>query len=80
MFIFICIKNNVYIDNVIDSWLLVNSPWPIGIILAVYLTFVLKLGPKLMETRKPINVKYILLIYNFMQIMFNSYILTYVSL
>jgi len=69
----------IYLDNSIDSWLFINSPWPICIILIVYLTFVLKVGPKLMETREPINIKYILLFYNFMQTMFNSYILTNVS-
>lgn len=64
-------------DNTIDSWLFVSSPWPICIILTLYLTFVLNLGPKFMEKRKPMNIKYIILFYNLMQTIFNSYILAY---
>ncbi|XP_025416904.1 elongation of very long chain fatty acids protein 4-like isoform X2 [Sipha flava] len=64
-------------DNMIDSWLFISSPWPICIILTVYLTFVLKLGPTFMKTREPINIKYIMLFYNLMQVVFNSYILVY---
>lgn len=68
-----------YIDSSIDSWLFVSSPWPVSIILAAYIMFIFKLGPNLMKNRKPINIKYIMLIYNLMQILFNGYILTYVS-
>jgi len=69
--------NEIKSDSTIDSWLLVSSPWPICIILILYLTFVLKLGPKLMKNREPINIKYIILFYNLMQTIFNSYILAY---
>eukprot|EP00102_Acyrthosiphon_pisum_P006905 XP_003240858.1 PREDICTED: elongation of very long chain fatty acids protein 1 [Acyrthosiphon pisum] len=69
--------NELKSDSTIDSWPLVNSPWPICIILALYLTFVLKLGPKLMKNREPMNIKYLILFYNLMQTMFNSYIFAY---
>ncbi|KAL5243377.1 hypothetical protein ACI65C_010787 [Semiaphis heraclei] len=64
-------------DKTIDSWLFVNSPWPVCSILALYLTFVFKLGPKLMKNREPMNIKYMVLLYNLMQTVFNSYILAY---
>ncbi|KAL4130707.1 hypothetical protein QTP88_008105 [Uroleucon formosanum] len=64
-------------DSTIDSWPFVNSPWPICSILVLYLIFVLKLGPKFMKNREPMNIKYIILFYNLMQTMFNSYILAY---
>ncbi|XP_025193399.1 elongation of very long chain fatty acids protein 4-like [Melanaphis sacchari] len=69
--------NEIKSDSTIDSWLFVSSLWPLCIILTLYLTFVLKIGPKIMENREPINIKYIILFYNLMQTIFNSYILVY---
>ncbi|VVC28054.1 ELO family, conserved site,ELO family [Cinara cedri] len=63
--------------SAIDSWLFVSSPWPICTILAAYLTFVFEIGPRLMKKREPINIKYIMLVYNLMQIVFNSTVLIY---
>lgn len=73
-FFFFC-----FTDKSIDSWLFISSPWPLFVILTVYTTFVLKLGPKFMKHREPINIKYLVLFYNLMQAAFNSYILVYVS-
>ncbi|XP_033609857.1 elongation of very long chain fatty acids protein 1-like [Cryptotermes secundus] len=49
----------------VDTWFLMGSPAPILCIVASYLYFVLKLGPKLMASRKPLNMKPFLLAYNF---------------
>ncbi|XP_062130208.1 elongation of very long chain fatty acids protein F-like [Drosophila sulfurigaster albostrigata] len=51
---------------------LLGSHWPITTIIAVYLIFVLKLGPKFMENRKPYNLKYVLSAYNIFQVIYNS--------
>ncbi|XP_050524462.1 elongation of very long chain fatty acids protein 4-like isoform X2 [Daktulosphaira vitifoliae] len=62
-------------DEEIDSWPLMKTPWPILSILAVYWLFVVKVGPKWMEKRKPFNLKYIMMIYNLSQLLFNGYML-----
>lgn len=47
---------NDYLDEEIDSWFLVRNPWPVFIIIIVYLVFVKKIGPKIMEKRQPYNL------------------------
>uniref|UniRef100_A0A1B0CDB3 Elongation of very long chain fatty acids protein n=1 Tax=Lutzomyia longipalpis TaxID=7200 RepID=A0A1B0CDB3_LUTLO len=44
-----------------------RSPFPVIGIVLVYLYFVLKLGPYLMESRKPYNMQKLLVFYNFYQ-------------
>lgn len=44
------------------------------ILVAVYLYFVLKWGPKFMEKRKPFNLERILIVFNVIQIVICSYI------
>ncbi|EEB15720.1 elongation of very long chain fatty acids protein, putative [Pediculus humanus corporis] len=63
-------------DNVLqstrgDSWLFMSNPISIFLILVGYLYFVLKLGPELMEKRKPYNMKLLLITYNLYQVLFN---------
>lgn len=50
------------------------------VVITLYLLFVLKWGPKLMEKRRPYNIERILLIYNAIQVMANSGIFVYVSI
>ncbi|XP_062555780.1 elongation of very long chain fatty acids protein AAEL008004-like [Armigeres subalbatus] len=53
---------------------LMNPPWvPVGIV-AVYLYFVLKLGPRWMANRKPFDLKKLILIYNILQVLANLYL------
>lgn len=56
---------------------LVGSPVPMAISIAVYLGFVLHYGPKWMENRKPYNLKYIMRIYNAIQVIANFVLLLY---
>lgn len=42
-----------------------SSPLPTLIITASYLYFVKVLGPRYMETRKPFDLRYLMVIYNF---------------
>ncbi|XP_017037048.1 very long chain fatty acid elongase F-like [Drosophila kikkawai] len=49
-----------------------RSPWPTLGALAAYLLFVLKLGPKLMDSRKPFELRGVIKAYNIIQIVYNS--------
>jgi len=56
-----------------------STPWPVLSILTVYLLFVLKLGPKMMKNHEPFNIKRIIMVYNFIQTLYNFYIVSDVS-
>ncbi|XP_050520227.1 elongation of very long chain fatty acids protein AAEL008004-like isoform X2 [Daktulosphaira vitifoliae] len=59
-----------------DSWMLMKTPWAVLGIIGVYSLFVLKIGPQLMEKRKPFNLKHIMMAYNILQLLFNGYMLS----
>lgn len=61
-------------DDVINSYLLMDSPGPVLMILAVYLLFVLKLGPAFMQKRQAFQLKHSLLIYNIVQVVGSAYL------
>ncbi|KAK9522879.1 hypothetical protein VZT92_019318 [Zoarces viviparus] len=52
-------------DRRTASWFLMSSPVPQAIIIAAYIYFVQSLGPRLMENRKPFDLKGVLIVYNF---------------
>ncbi|XP_061585322.1 elongation of very long chain fatty acids protein 7a [Cololabis saira] len=52
-------------DSRTENWLLMSSPLPQAIIIAVYIYFVTSLGPRIMENRKGFDLKGILIVYNF---------------
>eukprot|EP00069_Balaena_mysticetus_P018471 bmy_11405T0 len=52
-------------DPRVEDWLLMSSPLPQTIILGLYVYFVTSLGPKLMENRKPFELKKAMITYNF---------------
>ncbi|KAH8337136.1 hypothetical protein KR059_000958, partial [Drosophila kikkawai] len=54
---------------------LVGSPWSPMMILGAYLFFVLKLGRKIMENRKPFDLRGVIKVYNIVQIVYNSVVL-----
>jgi len=56
-----------------ELWLM-GSPWPVFIILAAYLYFVLKAGPEFMKSRGPLNIDRIVMVYNISQILISLYI------
>lgn len=56
------------------------SVWPTAIVLTAYLLFVLKLGPMLMEQRKPLELRGVIKAYNIVQIVYNSVTVVYVSI
>ncbi|QGM48699.1 MPPV-075 GNS1/SUR4-like protein [Magpiepox virus 2] len=60
-------------DKRVDNWLLMNSPLPTIFISTIYLITVW-LGPKLMKNRKPMKLRWVLVIYNFSMVYINFYI------
>ncbi|XP_050520264.1 elongation of very long chain fatty acids protein 4-like [Daktulosphaira vitifoliae] len=70
------LEQEIHTDELVDSWSLMKTPWPILFILAIYLLFILKIGPKIMEKRKPLNLKYIMMAYNLMQMIYNFIFVT----
>lgn len=59
-------------DPRVEDLLLMQSPVPIVTICLTYIYFVLSLGPKLMQDRKPFNLRYVLIIYNLGQTIFSA--------
>uniref|UniRef100_A0A673AVQ6 Elongation of very long chain fatty acids protein n=1 Tax=Sphaeramia orbicularis TaxID=375764 RepID=A0A673AVQ6_9TELE len=55
-----------------DGWLLVYSPVPVGCIFLCYL-IILWAGPRLMARRQPINLRPVLLLYNFAMVCLSAY-------
>ncbi|KAJ8984846.1 hypothetical protein NQ317_013047, partial [Molorchus minor] len=53
---------------------LMSSPIKPVLVLAAYLYFVNKLGPKLMANRKPFDLRKVLIAYNLAQVILNAYI------
>ncbi|KAH8370060.1 hypothetical protein KR093_002050, partial [Drosophila rubida] len=60
------------LDPEIPKFPLFGSHWLMTTIIVVYLAFVLKLGPKFMENRKPYNLKNVISAYNIFQVIYNS--------
>ncbi|XP_026680800.1 elongation of very long chain fatty acids protein AAEL008004-like [Diaphorina citri] len=73
------IRDEVVEHKVVDNWFLMPSWFPVTTIVVVYLIFVKYVGPKMMENRKPYNIKYIILAYNLIQTLYNANIVAYVS-
>ncbi|XP_032260265.1 very long chain fatty acid elongase 7 isoform X1 [Halichoerus grypus] len=60
-------------DPRVEDWFLMSSPLPQTIILGLYVYFVTSLGPKLMENRKPFELKKAMITYNFSIVLFSVY-------
>lgn len=54
-----------------DSFWLFSSPVYVTVILTTYMSFVLYWGPKFMKDREPFNLKYVIIIYNLIQVYYN---------
>ncbi|XP_053672788.1 elongation of very long chain fatty acids protein 4 [Anopheles nili] len=59
-------------DPLIDSWPLMQTPGPIVTITGLYLLFVLWIGPRWMEHRKPYELKHTLIVYNAIQVVVST--------
>ncbi|CAH2008592.1 unnamed protein product [Acanthoscelides obtectus] len=56
-----------------DAWVL-GKPIQLLALTAIYLYFVKKLGPQLMEKRKPLEIKKIMMAYDILQVVLNAYV------
>lgn len=63
----------LFLDPRVEDWFLMSSPLPQTIILGLYVYFVTSLGPKLMENRKPFELKKAMITYNFSIVLFSVY-------
>lgn len=63
---------NVYEE--VDNWLFMGNAWTVVSIVAFYLYFIFKLGPKMMENRKPFSLKYVMVAYNLYQVVFSLWL------
>ncbi|KAL1132619.1 hypothetical protein AAG570_010571 [Ranatra chinensis] len=70
----------LFADDMVNSLLLVNSPWTVTAIIAAYLAFVTKIGPELMRHHKPFNLKPIMVAYNVAQVLYNMWLIYLVFL
>lgn len=66
------------IDPVAATLPLLGSAIPVTILLASYLLFVLKIGTRFMEKRKPYNLKKIIIAYNIFQVVYNAIMFGYI--
>lgn len=66
LLLFLCL------DRRTDNWLLVHSPVPISCIFLCYLVTIW-VGPKLMARRQPVNLKPVLIVYNFAMVCLSAY-------
>ena len=65
-------------DSRVDNWLFMSSPWPTLTLTALYL-LICYTGPKLMENRKPWDLKAFIVIYNFCLVLLSAYMFIEVS-
>lgn len=73
--------SGAFTEELVKSWGAIGEPGHVYLIIAAYLAFVFYAGPKMMEKRKPFELKNIISVYNLMQIAWNVYIiLLYVEL
>ncbi|KPI98123.1 Elongation of very long chain fatty acids protein 7 [Papilio xuthus] len=59
----------------VDQWFLMKTPLPMIFLTASYLSFVLKLGPKYMESRKPFKLTTVITVYNILQVAYSCALL-----
>ncbi|CAH1395681.1 unnamed protein product [Nezara viridula] len=55
----------------VENWPLMDSPFPTLFMVGAYLYFVVFLGPKMMENRKPFKLNSVLIVYNAAQTLFS---------
>lgn len=58
----------------VDEWPLMKSPLPAVVILIAYLYFVLRAGPRMMQNRKPMEIKGVLILYNASQVVYSIWL------
>lgn len=62
------------------DWLFLERPPYIVIIILILYLILIKYGPKFMEKREPFELKYVMTIYNLIQVVSPFFLIPYVSL
>ena len=57
-----------------NEWLLMSGPFPTLAICLSYAYLVKVLGPRIMENRKPMNLRAVLIVYNFVQVALSAWL------
>ncbi|CAL7952338.1 unnamed protein product [Xylocopa violacea] len=57
-----------------EDWFLVSAPGPLAIILVSYIYFCTSAGPRYMKNRKPYELRNVLIVYNFAQVLLSIYL------
>lgn len=70
-------RDSEMIAPVVDAWPLMCSPGPIMLVFATYLLIVLKVGPKYMRNRKPIDLTMFTRCYNIAQVIVCSWMVSW---
>lgn len=73
-------KMCVLADHRIEHYPLNGPPLVMVGIVATYLLFIKKIGPKMMENRQPFELKGIMMIYNLLQVVANLALGVYVRM
>ena len=66
-------------DPRVNHWPMMSSPLPTIAICLSYAYFSKVLGPRIMENRKPFNLRNVLVVYNLFQTVFSTWIFYEVS-
>ena len=61
-------------DQRTTDWFMMSSPFPTLFICLAYVYVVKVLGPKMMENRKPFQLKNALVVYNMLQMLFSAWL------
>lgn len=70
----------MYHNPEMNKYVLFNGgPWLVSLLIGSYLYFVLKAGPKWMETRQAYDLKPYIRLYNFSMVIFNAYLFYHAS-
>lgn len=56
------------------EWFLASGPAPLAMIIASYVYFCLFAGPRYMKDKKPYELRTILVVYNFIQVLLSAYL------
>lgn len=67
-------SNSIPADPRVEHFPLLGSPWPVLVIIILYLKFVNNWGQKMMANRQPFGLKTAMNVYNAVQIVLNLYI------
>lgn len=65
---------NQLADSRTNDWWLIGNPIYPASILVCYIVFVLYVGPRIMKNRKPMELRYILIVYNFAQVLVSMWL------